>query len=68
MIIDSHAHLAWYFNRQGRLHQRGDGDTPVQSMLAMAANAYATLMSGVTECSAAPHRDEATRKPRVRND
>ncbi len=47
-LIDAHAHLSWYFNRQGRLHQRGDGDTPVESMLSMEANAYATLMAGVT--------------------
>jgi imidazolonepropionase-like amidohydrolase len=47
-IIDAHSHLAWYFNRQGRLHTRGDGDTPVESMLSEAGNAYATLMGGVT--------------------
>ncbi|MFI5229791.1 MAG: amidohydrolase family protein [Gemmatimonadales bacterium] len=47
-LIDAHSHLSWYFNRQGRLHQRGDGDTPVESMLSMAGNAYATLMAGVT--------------------
>jgi imidazolonepropionase-like amidohydrolase len=47
-LIDAHVHPAWYFNRQGRLHTRRDGDTPVQSMLAEAANAYATLMAGFT--------------------
>jgi imidazolonepropionase-like amidohydrolase len=47
-LIDAHAHLAWYFNRQGRYHTRNDGDTPVQSMLSMAGNAYATLMGGFT--------------------
>src|SRR5215212_5098269 len=47
-LIDAHSHLAWYFNRQGRYHTGNDGDTPVQSMLSIAANAYATLMSGVT--------------------
>jgi imidazolonepropionase-like amidohydrolase len=47
-LIDAHAHLSWYFNRQGRYHTGNDGDTPVQSMLSMAANAYATLMAGVT--------------------
>src|SRR5690348_6657621 len=34
-LIDGHAHLSWYFNRAGRLHTRQDGDTPVESMLAM---------------------------------
>jgi imidazolonepropionase-like amidohydrolase len=47
-LIDSHSHLAWYFNRAGRLHQSNDGDTPEQSMLSAAANAYATLMAGFT--------------------
>ncbi len=47
-LIDVHTHPAWYFNRRGRLHTRGDGDTPVESMLAEAANAYATLMAGFT--------------------
>ena len=47
-LIDAHAHLSWYFNRQGRYHTRGDGDTDVESMLSMAANAYATLMAGFT--------------------
>ncbi len=47
-LIDAHSHLTWYFNRQGRYHQRGDGDTEVESMLSTAANAYATLMAGFT--------------------
>ena len=47
-LIDAHSHLTWYFNRQGRYHTRGDGDTPVESMLSTAANAYATLMAGFT--------------------
>lgn len=47
-LIDGHAHVSWYFNRAGRYHTPNDGDTPVQSMLAMVANAFATLTSGVT--------------------
>jgi imidazolonepropionase-like amidohydrolase len=47
-LIDAHAHPAWYFNRQGKLHTDRDGDTPVQSMLSAAANAYATLRAGFT--------------------
>ncbi|MBM4194795.1 MAG: amidohydrolase family protein [Gemmatimonadetes bacterium] len=47
-LIDAHSHLTWYFNRQGRYHTARDGDTPVQSMLAAAANAAATLNAGFT--------------------
>ena len=47
-LIDAHSHPTWYFNKQGRYHTRADGDTPVQSMLATAGNAFATLNGGVT--------------------
>jgi len=47
-LIDVHAHITWYFNRKGRYHTNGDGDTPIQSILAAAANAYTTLMAGFT--------------------
>jgi len=47
-LIDGHAHVSWYFNRAGRFHTPNDGDTSVQSMLAMTGNAFATLTSGVT--------------------
>ena len=47
-LIDVHSHLTWYFNRKGRYHTRGDGDTPIEAILAAAANAYATLMAGFT--------------------
>jgi len=47
-LIDAHVHLSWYFNRQGRYHSGGDGDTPAQSMLAMVDNGNATLMAGIT--------------------
>ena len=47
-LIDAHTHPVWYFNRQDRLHTADDGDTPAQSTLAAAANAYATLSAGFT--------------------
>ncbi|MCC6316721.1 MAG: amidohydrolase family protein [Gemmatimonadaceae bacterium] len=47
-LIDVHAHLAWYFNKQDRLHTANDGDTPTESMLAIAGNAWETLRAGVT--------------------
>jgi imidazolonepropionase-like amidohydrolase len=58
-LIDAHTHPAWYFNRQNRLHTAGDGDTPAQSMLAAAANAYATLMAGFTTIQSVGSRSDA---------
>jgi len=47
-LIDAHVHPTWYFNRQGRLHTRDDGEGPAELMLAAAANAYAMLRAGFT--------------------
>jgi imidazolonepropionase-like amidohydrolase len=58
-IIDAHSHPTWYFNRQGRYHTRADGDTPVQAMLSTAANAWATLESGVTTIQSPGSREDA---------
>jgi imidazolonepropionase-like amidohydrolase len=57
-LIDAHAHPAWYFNRQDRLHTSSDGDTPAQSMLAAAANAYATLQAGFTTIQSVGSRND----------
>ncbi len=48
--IDTHVHLGWHFNKEGRLDQGGPGskETPQQAALYAAANAYATLMGGFT--------------------
>jgi imidazolonepropionase-like amidohydrolase len=58
-LIDAHAHPVWYFNRQNRLHTASDGDTPAQSTLAAAANAYATLMAGFTTIQSVGSRSDA---------
>jgi imidazolonepropionase-like amidohydrolase len=47
-LVDTHAHVAWTFNAKDRLHTSADGETAAQTMLAIAANAYATLQAGVT--------------------
>ncbi|HVT40631.1 MAG TPA: amidohydrolase family protein [Gemmatimonadaceae bacterium] len=47
-LIDAHVHLTGYINSRGRLHTEGDGDTPAQSAIAAAANAWTTLRSGFT--------------------
>ena len=48
--IDTHVHLGWHFNKEGRLEQGGPGskETPEQSALYAEGNASATLMGGFT--------------------
>ena len=58
-LIDAHTHPVWYFNRQNRLHTASDGDTPVQSILAAAVNAYQTLMAGFTTIQSVGSRSDA---------
>jgi imidazolonepropionase-like amidohydrolase len=44
--IDTHVHIGWHFNREGRYDNRGE--TPAQAALWAAENAYATLLGGFT--------------------
>ena len=49
--IDTHVHLGWYFNKEGRLETgpgRSGKTTPQQAALFTGANARATLMGGFT--------------------
>lgn len=45
-FIDTHVHISWHFGTDGRADNRGE--TPAQSMLFVAENAYLTLMAGMT--------------------
>ena len=47
-LIDSHAHVAWFFDREGRLHTARDGESAADVDTAMQDNALATLLGGVT--------------------
>jgi len=47
-LIDVHVHVNSHFNAAGRLHSRNDGETPEQTLLAIAENLRRMLMSGVT--------------------
>ena len=47
-LIDTHAHPSWYFNRQGRYHAGRDGETRQDAAQAAEANAFATLLGGIT--------------------
>jgi imidazolonepropionase-like amidohydrolase len=48
--IDTHVHVTWYFNKEGRYEAggRGSKSTPQQAALYTAANLYAILMGGFT--------------------
>jgi imidazolonepropionase-like amidohydrolase len=58
-LIDAHAHLSWHFNAAGRYHAGNDGETPFQGALAMAGNAYATLMAGITTIQSPGSREDS---------
>ncbi|MCA1582634.1 MAG: amidohydrolase family protein [Acidobacteria bacterium] len=47
-LIDTHVHLSWTFNAEGRLHTEKDPDTPAQTALAQAGNLWSTLQAGFT--------------------
>jgi imidazolonepropionase-like amidohydrolase len=48
--IDTHVHLAWHFDADGRSHPDGSdrGETEAQTVLYAAENAYRTLLGGIT--------------------
>jgi len=60
--IDTHVHLGWYFNKEGRYDPGGPDSktTPQQDALYSATNAYATLMGGFTtvQCLGQPIEGE----------
>jgi imidazolonepropionase-like amidohydrolase len=65
-LMDVHAHIAWYFNKQDRLHQANDGDTPTESMLAIAGNAWTTLQAGVTTIQSPGSPEDAEVRDAIR--
>lgn len=66
-LIDGHAHVGWYFNKNDRFHAGNDGETPADETLAAAGNAYTTLLAGWTTIASpgspadAPLRDAIAR-------
>ena len=47
--IDTHVHIAWHFDKDGRTHSdRTKDETPAQAELYAAENAYQTVISGIT--------------------
>jgi imidazolonepropionase-like amidohydrolase len=47
-LIDQHVHIASYLNRKDRMHTPDDGDTKAVEAIAIAGEAWATLMGGFT--------------------
>jgi len=47
-LVDTHVHLGWHFNREGRTQSAEVEETPEESVLYGAENALQTLRSGVT--------------------
>ena len=62
--IDTHVHIAWHFDADGRSHddETDRGETPAEAALFAAENAYRTLMGGITTVqSLGAPMDEALR-------
>ncbi|MGH9321768.1 MAG: amidohydrolase family protein, partial [Vicinamibacteria bacterium] len=47
-LIDTHVHVSWHFDDDGRLHREESAETAEASALYAAENAYTTLLSGFT--------------------
>jgi len=46
--IDTHVHIGWHFDKNGRSNDDGTGEDPGEYALFAAEDAYATLMGGIT--------------------
>ena len=46
--IDTHVHIGWHFDKNGRSNDDGEGEAPTDYAMFAAENAYATLAGGVT--------------------
>ena len=47
-LIDTHVHIGWHFDRSGKTQSSAVQETPEESILYAAENAWVTLKSGVT--------------------
>jgi cytosine/adenosine deaminase-related metal-dependent hydrolase len=64
-LIDTHAQVGWYFNRQGRYHGGRDGETRRDGLVAGEANVHAMLLSGVTTIQSPGAADDKEIRDRV---
>ncbi|MDD9889798.1 MAG: amidohydrolase family protein [Gammaproteobacteria bacterium] len=56
-LIDTHVHITAHFNSQGR-YEPDPGQTPAQTLLYAAENAYVTLMAGFTTIQSVGRADD----------
>ncbi len=47
-LIDTHVHISWHFDKNGRYATEASQETPEEEMLGVAGNAYTALMAGFT--------------------
>jgi len=47
-MIDTHVHISWHFDKNGRYATEASHETPEEEELAVAGNAYTALMAGFT--------------------
>jgi imidazolonepropionase-like amidohydrolase len=64
-LIDTHAHVGWYFNRQGRYHGGRDSETLQDDIVAGEANVHAMLLGGVTTIQSPGAADDKEIRDRV---
>lgn len=46
--IDTHVHIGWHFDKNGRSNDDGKGEMPEEYAMFASENAYATLLGGIT--------------------
>ncbi len=47
-LIDTHVHMGWHFDQDGKTHRNSQAEAPSQTLLYAAENAHKTLLGGVT--------------------
>ncbi|HXV85925.1 MAG TPA: amidohydrolase family protein [Gemmatimonadales bacterium] len=56
--VDTHVHLGWHFDPDGRFHRGAFEETPAQAVLYAAENAHRMLMSGITTVQSLGGRED----------
>ena len=56
--IDTHVHLGWHFDPDGRFHRGAFEETPAQAVLYAAENAHRMLMGGITTVQSLGGRED----------